>query len=254
MYYKLKKDKLDEIFAKAIDKFESVKNVIVKLRIIKSNFYLYKSGTRAIPDKILEELLRLSEVKIEKKDILEKLPDNWKQIIGGKSCTKIKRENGTLNKQLEIARTKIPYKKSTKAWHIKMKKENPDLYHKIQYERFKKVGGYKFTTKKGEKVRNKLEKDAADLLFENGVSYLYEPMVKVNEKYFFPDLLINDKFIVECTMWRGYDKAIKLKDKIKYLNRKYKVYVLIPNRLFPFYKSIKNNIIFDLKPLIATFK
>ncbi len=96
-----------------------------------------------------------------------------------------------------------------------MKENNPEEYYLIQYSRFKKVGDYKLFTLNGEKVRNSLEKDVADILNKNGIKYSYEPLVRVKDRFFFPDFLINDKIILECTMWRGSDKAVKLKEKIK---------------------------------------
>jgi len=43
-----------------------------------------------------------------------------------------------------------------KKWHQKMKKENPEAYYKLQYERFKKVADYKKRTMRGEFVRTDL--------------------------------------------------------------------------------------------------
>ncbi|MEO5355607.1 MAG: hypothetical protein H7835_20740, partial [Magnetococcus sp. XQGC-1] len=51
-----------------------------------------------------------------------------------------------------------------KTWHSKMKKQDPEKYHIIQYERFKKIGNYKLLTKNKEKVRNKLEQEVANIL------------------------------------------------------------------------------------------
>ena len=76
----------------------------------------------------------------------------------------LKKENGTFTKQLKKAQKSGIEK--IKEWHKKMKRENPKEYHLIQYEKFKKIYGYKFTTVKGEKVRNKFEKDVADKLTE----------------------------------------------------------------------------------------
>ena len=61
--------------------------------------------------------------------------------------------------------------------HKEMKKKDPEKYYKGQYEKFKKVGLYKYKTKRGELVRNKLEKDTADILFSLKLNYEYEPYV-----------------------------------------------------------------------------
>jgi hypothetical protein len=130
-----------------------------------------------------------------------------------------------------------------------MKSDNPDLYHKIQYERFKKIGKYKHESLKGEKVRNDLERRTANWLIKNKINYKFEPLIRIDNKFFFPDFVIEDKVIIECTMWRGYDKAAKLREKIEVLERKYKVFVLIPENLYKYYKSIQPNIIFSLEEI-----
>ena len=127
-----------------------------------------------------------------------------------------------------------------------MKKNNPEEYYILQYNRFKKIGGYKYKTKRGELVRNNFEKSAADILYNLNINYQYEPLVKSNNKYFFPDFLINNKIIVECTMWKGEVKAYKLKDKIKYLSDNYKVFILIPKDLYSYYRILDNHLVLGL--------
>ena len=149
-------------------------------------------------------------------------------------------------------RSKNSYKSSShslRLWHKRMKKENIEKYYIMQYERFKKVGNYKFITENGEKVRNKLEKDVADLLKKLGFDYKYEPLVRVGKNYFFPDFLINDNTIIECTAWRGFDKAIKLKNKIKYLKKKYTVFVVIPKALKRYYEILNQYLLFGIDDL-----
>jgi hypothetical protein len=132
-------------------------------------------------------------------------------------CYKIKVKNGTFKKNLEKMLEKSSKKLSE--WHKKMKKISKKQYFITQYERFKKTGQYKYFTKKGEKVRNELEKQVADFLFDLKKNYAYEPYIDSNNKVFFPDFLVGDKTIIECTMWKGYDKATKLKRKISNLER-----------------------------------
>ena len=96
-----------------------------------------------------------------------------------------------------------------------MKMENPKKYYMMQYEKFKRIGGYKYRTNNGEKVRNELEKEVANLLKKNKIEYEYEPLIKSDNKYFFPDFLINNKIILECTAWRGEAKAYKLKELLQ---------------------------------------
>ena len=82
-----------------------------------------------------------------------------------------------------------------------------------------------------------------DILKDMNLKYKYEPLVKAGGKHFFPDFLINNKIIIECTGWRGYDKAIKLKKKIRYLKKRYKVYVVIPKTLKRYYEILNRHLI-----------
>lgn len=131
-----------------------------------------------------------------------------------------------------------------------MKLTKPREYYTIQYEKFKKIGGYKYKTKNGEKVRNSFEKEIADKLYDLKVKYEYEPLIKVGEKYFFPDFMINKKIIIECTAWKGETKAYQLKDKINILKKKYKVFVIVPKALYSYYKILDNCLIKDLKDFV----
>ena len=137
-----------------------------------------------------------------------------------------------------------------------MKKTNPEEYYISQYEKFKKIGEYKYVTNNGEKVRNILEKEVADILKNHKIKYEYEPYINVKNKAFSPDFLINKRVIVECTAWRGYDKAVKLKRKIEYLKGKYKIYVVIPKALNKYYQTINKHLVLGLDefvPVAQTF-
>jgi hypothetical protein len=212
---------------------------------------------RAIKQENLNKLMNYLKLSIKEEDIIEKLPDNWKQIIGGKKCVEAKKKNGTFEKQIISMRSKNSYdSEHLRLWHRNMKRNNPQEYYTVQYERFKKIGGYKFLTENGEKVRNKLEKETADFLRKNGFEYKYEPLIKADNKYFFPDFLINNKIIIECTEWRGFDKAIKLKNKIRHLEKEYKVYVLIPKALKRYYGILNSHLLLgidDLKKILQMF-
>lgn len=247
MYFKLKKGILENITKTAIKKAGSIRRLAKNLEIKRNTIFNY-SHEKIIASKInVDKLTKFIGIKVKKTEIVELLKDNWRQIKGGKNRVKIAREKGTFESQLKKARDISG--KGIKKWHRIMKKENPEKYHMIQYERFKKIGGYKYLTKKREKVRNTLEKETADFLFNKKVPYQYEPLVKSNNKYFFPDFLINNNLIIECTAWRGSDKAIKLKEKINNLRKNYKVYVLIPIKLRSYYKLIKENLIFNMNDI-----
>lgn len=257
MYLKLKSGVLNKIITQTFKKVRDIKKFSKEIKIPKSTLYLYRDEKRLISEKNLKKLEEFLDIKVTEEEIIKQLPDNWKQVIGGKNCAEKKKKEGTLYNQLKEARKKIPFGKSAKAWHTRMKRDNPDEYHMIQYERFKKIGGYKFITKKGEKVRNLLEKQTADILFDNKIEYKYEQMINFNKIYFFPDFLIKPNIIVECTAWRGFDKATKLKSKIDCLKSKYRVFVLIPKALNNYYKILNNHLVLGLDefvPLAQTFR
>lgn len=245
MYILLKQSKLKNYIKQAIEKAGNYKKLSEKLNIPRQKIWSYQKNNPAINKKRLDEILKYLNKNISSEEIEKKLPDNWRQIIGGKNCVKKKIKNGTLKNQLEKSRQCI--KKSLANWHKELKEKDPKTYYKIQYEHFKKIGNYKFVTKKGEKVRNILEKEIADILKKLKIPYEYEPLIKAGDNYFFPDFIINKNTIVECTMWRGYDKATKLADKINKLQKKYKIYVVIPEKIKKYYELIKENLILGTK-------
>jgi len=255
MYLKLKKGKLKEITEKAIKRAGNIRTLDKTIQIPRSTLSAYKNEKRYIRKENLRKLERYLNIRVSSKNIEEELSHNWKQIIGGRNCVKRKKEKGTYEKQLKLCHKASS--KHMKLWHKNMKKKNPIKYHLMQYEKFKKIGGYKFKTKINEKVRNKLEQDIADLLKRMKISYIYEPLIKSNNRYFFPDFIIDNKIIIECTMWRGADKAIKLKEKISHLKKNYKVYVVIPKGLNKYYQILSNNLIIGLDnfvPVAQTFR
>ena len=244
MYFILKRGKLKEIISLALDRSGSFRKLEADVSIPKSCLFIYFVEKRAIKKDYLDKLLNYLNITINREDIIKELPDNWKQTKGGKNCVIIKKRNGTFEKQLKQFQNKTP--EALRLWHKKLKREDPKKYYLSQYERFKKIGTYKFITNNKEKVRNKLEKDVADLLKGLNRSYKYEPLVKVADKYFFPDFLIDEKIILECTAWRGLDKAIKLKEKISYLKKNYKVYVVIPKTLKRYYETLNQYLILGI--------
>jgi len=244
MYYRLKNQ--NEIISEAIKKAGSIRLLGKKLGIAKTTLFNYSHGT-LIPDKFfcrLCDFLKINKEKI----ILESFPDNFRQIIGGKRCIIKKKEKGTFSRDMKLLQD-IQSKK-LKKWHKEMKLKNPDKYYLLQYSRFKKIGEYKFKTKKGEKVRNILEKEVADILYHLGINYQYEPLVRIKNRAFFPDFLIDDNIIIECTMWRGTSKAYKLKDKINCLKGKYQIYVVIPKNLYRYYETLKYHLVLGLDEFV----
>ncbi len=250
MYVRLRDQK--EIINQAIQRAGSYRKLSKRLKIPLSSICDYWSGS-TIPKSRFDKIINFLGIN-QKNLIVEKLPKNWKQVLGGKNCVKKKIKKGTFEKDLKKAQKKGALK--LKEWHKTMKEKKPEEYYLIQYSRFKKIGGYKYQTKKGEKVRNSFEKQVADMLENYGIEYEYEPLINIGKKYFFPDFLINKKIIIECTMWKGESKAYKLREKINILKKKYKIFVIIPKGLYSYYKILDKHLIKGLDefvPVAQTF-
>ncbi len=235
-------DNQKEIIDLAINKAGTYRKLVKKLNIPKASITRYKNGG-ALPKDRFEKIIEFLEIDQSSLKIKE-LNNNWKQILGGKACVKIKKEKGTYSNQLKKAQ-KSGVKFLVK-WHARMKKEHPKEYQLIQHEKFKKMLGYKGITIKGEKVRNKFEKAVADKLTELKIDYEYEPLIRKKGKWFYPDFLINKKVIIECTEWKGEIKAYQLREKIKYYGKEYKVFVVIPKHLYMMYKILDKHLILGL--------
>ena len=245
MFVKLPRSVLRHLLISAITKAGSERELSKLTGIPKSSIYDYKFERVHIPDSRFNLILNFLDISAKKFNP-KYLPDNWGQLKGGLNCVKKKIKDGTLYGELEKARKKT---KGIKAWHEYMQKNEPERYHVIQYEHFKKVGGYKFKTLRGEFVRNKLEKKIADFFHLNNIKYSYEPITKGLQGYYFPDFQINS-LIIECTAWKGLTKSYSLKKKIEDLNSAgFRVYVFVPPELQHFYKAIDSYLIGSLDEL-----
>ncbi|MBU2523207.1 MAG: hypothetical protein KKE23_02870 [Nanoarchaeota archaeon] len=243
MYIRLKRGIQKRLIQQAIDFAGSQKRLSDIMGIPAQNIFNYLNR-KLMPENRFDKLVKILKIKNKNDLIIEKLPDNWRQIIGGKNCVISKKRKGTFLRDMKVIQATQSIR--LKKWHASMKRDSPEKYYLLQYSRFKKVGNYKLKTLKGEKVRNALEKETADFLFKRKIDYQYEPLIKIGDKVFFPDFLIYNRYIVECTAWRGFDKAIKLKDKIKVLKKKYQVFVIIPKALNKYYQILNNHLILGL--------
>ena len=244
---KIDKKKQEEILRKAILKAGGYRKLSKKINIPRSTLTGYING-QLIPEDRFKSLLKFIKVKQEDDFLFERLPDNWKQIKGGINCVISKKKKGTFERDMKNIQSIQSV--NLKKWHKFMKQNSPQEYYLTQYSRFKKIGGYKFLTSRGEKVRNLLEKEVADYLFKKKINYEYEPLINVGSHYFFPDFLINKKIIIECTMWRGVEKAYKLRYKIDILKKNYTIYIVIPKTLYSYYESLDNHLILGLDGLV----
>jgi len=253
MYYRLKNGILKKLVANALKKAGNMRKLVLEIEIPRSSMYEYYNEKRVIKKDNLNKILKYLGEIFEEDLISEALPLNWRQVLGGKKCVESKKQKGVFEKQLQDMRSKVKTN-HLKSWHEKMKKENLEKYHLMQYERFKKIGGYKFITQNGERVRNLFEKQVADLLSSLGIDYEYEPLIRSDGKYFFPDFLINGKIIIECTAWRGFDKAVKLKKKIKHLEKNYTVFIVIPKGLKRYYETLNRYLLLGIDDLKQTLE
>jgi len=239
LFVKFKKGKQKELVLKSIEKAGSERKLEKITGIPKSSLYIYKNEKYNITIKRAKQLADFLNVKFSsiQKNIERILPSNWRQKRGGEERIKKSKLNGNfeqLKKDLVI---------SLKKWHEKMKLTQPDVYYVSQYQKFRKIGLYKFKTLRGEIVRNMLEMEVANALFTNGINYQYEPYLKVKQNVYFPDFKVGN-IIIECTAWNGQEKAEKLKEKIQnYKKSNFKTFCIIDEKVIKFYKDIKDSII-----------
>ena len=229
----------ENLFSEAIASAGSERKLSKKLGISATSIYYYKKCIRRMSYSTFKKLLSFLKKK-EKEIEFRKIDESEYLSKGGKI---------TYKKFLDSGRFKEVHKKMRKAssermkkLHEKHKSENKEKYYKTQYEYFKKIGNYKFNTKNNEKVRNHLEKEVADLLYSLSIEYEYEPYVDCETKCYFPDFKIKN-LVIECTAWKGFQKAYSLKNKIEdFEAHGLKVKVIVPDDLRRFYKPIEKYI------------
>ncbi len=246
MRIRLKKRKQNWLLEKAIEKAGSERKLKKILNIPNQTINRYRQEQSFISEErfnLIINFLNINGKEIE--NIIEnKLDENWGSKKGGISLIKKHKENGTYNSYLNYLkkRGRVLFTQL----HKDLKRKDPEAYYKDQYERFKKVGEYKYKTKRGEMVRNKLEKDTGDILFSLGANYEYEPYIFANNFAYFPDFKINN-IIIECTAWRGYLKVNKLKKKLRDFEKEgFKVWFVIPEEIKKFYKPFEDKILTSL--------
>jgi len=228
---KFKKGKQKWLLNKAIEKAGSERKLKKILGIPNQSLNNYRRERTNIDEKRLNKILNFLGLNI--KDIqylIEKeLEENWGRNKGGIELIKKHKENGTYEDYL-----------------VYLRKRGKKVFSKMQYEKFKKVGKYKYKTKRGEIVRNQLERDTADTLYSFGLDYQYEPYMKINNSIYFPDFRIGN-LILECTSWKGYLKVNKLKKKLKDFEKEnFNVRFIIPPEIKKFYKPFEAKIITDI--------
>jgi hypothetical protein len=241
MYVKLDTEIQIDLVSKAISKAGSERKFGKALKISNGMIYYYKHAFHRLPEERFRKILHFLGLKESDFDF-ELIDSKEYRSKGGKAVYAKYKKSG----RFEEIHTKMraASSKKMKRWHKQMKKQNKQAYFELQYSRFKKISGYSIKTKKGHLVRNALEKDVADLLFDTNLDYEYEQYVVANGKVYFPDYIFG-KTIIECTSWKGVQKAYLLSVKINNFEKEgFIVWVVIPKRLASFYKPIQKNIIY----------
>lgn len=207
-----------------------MKNLKLSQRKISNLFGISRSTFRHwlyedshLPENILKECIKISpQSKVFLKFVTAKLPRNWGQIKGGKKRSKMKTN---LNDELR----KKAFKMS-----------------KLQRKTRRVVGP------NGELMFNAGEKRIAEVLTENKITYKYEPLVTVCDRYFYPDFLVGKTIIERCgySNWDGYwFKALR---KFRYYDKFFagKVIMIISADSFKFAYARVENILRNVKNII----
>ncbi len=239
MYFKFAEGKQKEFMKKAIAKAGSERKLSDISGIPKGSINSLKNEARNLSDTYALKLTLFLGMNLNELDFMDRLQTNWGQIKGGNELIRRKKASDSFNETIE--RLKKVSSRRMRDWHRTMKKENPEEYHILQYERFKKIGGgYKFSLSTGVKVRNTLERDVGNFLVKNFLDVKYEPYLNILNKVYFPDFVIGN-VIVEVTGWKhpSDEKINKLNEKIKaYVERGYKICFFVPIKYRKFYKRL----------------
>lgn len=155
------------------------------------------------------------EQKPFKNYIIEIKDNAWGQKVGG--LTTKEREHGFFDQAYRQQSSSWKSKggqTGSRKWHVRMKNEHPEEYHKIQYGRIKRSLKYKYDFN-GQKYRNKLELEVARILTEQKVQFEYERQLNCGNKFYFPDFTIGE-ILIECTFWNDvHQRAKELSQKIE---------------------------------------
>ncbi|MGD0646085.1 MAG: hypothetical protein ABSA75_14365 [Candidatus Bathyarchaeia archaeon] len=113
------------------------------------------------------------EQKCFEEFIIEKKEKAWGQKLGG--LVTRQRKHGFLNPaytQQSLFWKSKGGQIGTRKWHSTMKREKPEEYGKIQYERIKQSLRYKHEFN-GQRYRNSLELEFAKILTQNAIEFEY---------------------------------------------------------------------------------
>ena len=244
MFLKFNKGKQAEIIELALTKAGSERKLRDAAGLSLGAIHRCKNELSHIRKDRLLKLLKFlnTEITQYENDIVEKIPLNFRQVKGGINRVEKSRENGTFQNSMEHLHEQSS--KWTKNWHETMKQEKPLMYFQMQYEKFKKInGGYKFNLADVTPVRNQLEVDVGNFLISEKFGFLYEPLITIHGKAYFPDFMIKNG-IIEATAWnphKGTDwRLVHLQRKIAdYIQSGYPITLFVPPKLRKFYKEMQ---------------
>ncbi len=250
VFVKLQDNMQRQLVGTAIVKAGSERKLAQLTGMPSSMVYYYKNCFTNLPFERFKKLVSFIGMQVSDFDFELIDPVVYRQKGG-----RIAFENAMKSGKFHEIHKKMRVASSLKMaeWHRKMAEHDKKKYFELQYGRFKKIGGYKFKTNRGELVRNCLERDVANLFFEYGIAYVYEPYAEGEERVYFPDFVIG-KMVVECTAWKGPQKAYALSKKISDLEKKgFNVVVVVPENLRKHYKLIQGKVlnIEQLKSIIC---
>jgi len=171
----------------------------------------------SLPLTVLQRLLELCpDLRNFENYIVDIKRENWGRKLGGLHAKKEQRGffHPSYKEKRRVWRGKGG-RMQLKKWHKTMREQEPEEYRKIQHERLKKSFNYKHLYGR-QKYRNLLELSVAKILTESRIQFNYEPVLKCAGKFYFPDFIINNNLIIECTFWHDVkQRAEGLREKIK---------------------------------------
>lgn len=168
-------------------------------------FRFWRDGNLTLPKEIYLKLISdLPELSMFEKYILEEREDKW--------WRKITPTLGWKATEKKLLTDKIFRERWKRKCRKGGKKSVSDGYIKGWEVGFRKVSRRRATGPKGEIMFNDKEKNIAEFLLKNNITYVYEPMIKINSHTYFPDFQIGSSLIERCGLWsKKYTQGLKSK-------------------------------------------
>jgi len=189
---KFKNGKQSEFLRLAAKRIGSLRGLARFIGISWGYFWYYVDEQITLPYKIFKTILPLTPLSQE--ELLNNwigtvLPRYWGCLEGAKIANKVIQNK--MKKSNE-------YREN---WREKCKKGGMNIKRKFITNwdvGFRKAGRRNANGPKGEKMFNEYEKNIAIYLLSKGIDYKYEPMMKMNGNFYFPDFVVNGTIIERC--------------------------------------------------------